>query len=149
MRLLTLIAITITLTSCNRLEKKTITKTKPKLTQPRNSNFIEGPCAVIIRPDGEKIELLKKKSSEDEYATVVDDNEYYLGTSIEFLDSVKLKRIEKSSTGVLTFKSSLGQTFNLPLDSLYWGIILFNGRSKPIEADVTDINTDYHSYMKR
>ena len=51
-----------------------LARAKPKSF--KNSNVLEGRCAVIVRPDNKKIEFMKKHNSEDEYSTVVGDNEY-------------------------------------------------------------------------
>jgi hypothetical protein len=124
-------------------------KPKQSIAEKKHSSVIKGRCAIIIRPDNKKVKLLKKGIAEDDYMTFVMDNEYYMGMASNFLDSVKLKQIVKQSKGILDFQSSSGRYFRVRLDSFGWGIILFNGRTKPISADVTDIEEDYRAYMKK
>jgi hypothetical protein len=147
MSLLTFISMVLMLAFYSVPEQKIVAGAKQKFD--KNSNVLEGRCAVIVRPDNKKIELMKKQNSEDEYSTVVSDSEYYIGSSIAFLNSTKVRQIEKPAHGVLTFKSSTGHYFKVSLAPLYWGIILFNGSTKPIEADVTDIASEYRAYMKK
>lgn len=149
MRLSILVATALLLTPYSGSGQKLLVKTKPKLDRAKSATIIAGRCAIIIRPDNKRIEWLKKRNSADEYNAVVNDNEYYIGTSIGFLNSVKVKQFEKLSNAVLSFKSSSGRYFNMSLASFDWGIILFNGRDKPIVADVTDIGSSYQAYMKK
>jgi hypothetical protein len=147
MRLLSLISILVVLAPFSEPNQKAAGGAKPKFD--KNLTVLEGRCAVIVRPDNKKIALMKKQGTEDDYNTSVNDNEYYMGLSIAFLDSTKVKQIARPAHGVLTFKSSTGHYFKVSLAPFYWGIILFNGRTKPIEADVTDIGAGYRAYMKK
>jgi hypothetical protein len=133
------------LTSHNVPAQKIAARATPKLS--KNTTVIEGRCAVIVRPDDKKIALMKKQGSEEDYAIMVNDYEYYTGTSIGFLNSTKIRQVVKPSHGVVIFKSSTGHYFKVSLAPFDWGIILFNGRTKPIEADITDIDTSYRAYM--
>lgn len=134
---------------CEQEIEKNASKQTLKNRRIENTEVLNFPCAVLIQPNSEKIEKLKKENSEDDYNTIVDDNLYYMSTSIEYLDSVKVKRVERQSEGSVTFKTTKGVVYKFNVDSLYWGILLFNGREKPIESDMTYINQDYESYMKK
>jgi hypothetical protein len=147
MRLLSLISMVVVLASFSGPEQKIAAGTKPKSN--KNSTVLEGRWAVIVRPDTRKIELMKKQGSKEDYAAGVNDNEYYMGTSVAFLDAAKVRQLSKPAHGVLTFRSSTGQYFKVSLAPFDWGIILFNGRAKPIEADITDIESSYRAYMKK
>ncbi|MBO2032657.1 hypothetical protein J4D99_14765 [Siccationidurans ginsengisoli] len=147
MRLLTLGSVVMMLTFHHVSAQKLAAKATPKLSE--RATVLEGRCAVIVRPDNRKIALMKKQGSEEDYNTVVADNQYYMGISLYFLDSVKVRQIEKPAHGVIIFKSSTGHYFTVSLTPFDWGIILFNGRAKPIEADVTDIESSYRAYMKK
>jgi hypothetical protein len=46
------------------------------------------------------------------------------------------------------FKSVSGENFEIKLDTLGWAILLFNGKNKPIQADMTVFESDYKAYMK-
>lgn len=149
MRLVALVATVFILTSYSKPTQKITIKTKPPLGKIKKINALTGRCAILVRPDNRKIALLKSKGSEDDYSAVVSDNEYYMGISSAFLDSVRIKQIARPAHGIVTFKSLSGQYFKMSLSPFYWGIILFNGRTKPIEADMTDIGANYQAYMKR
>jgi len=107
------------------------------------------PCAIVISPTSQKLEKLKKENSEDEFYTIVDDNQYYIALSTQYLDSVKVRILHRNSEGSLIFKTTHGIMFEFQADSVYWGVLLFNGRAKPLKADMTDINQDFESYMSK
>jgi hypothetical protein len=149
MRLVTLVVTVCMLVLYNKPEQKIAANAKPPLSKTKKISVLTGRCAVLVRPDNRKIALLKSEGAADDYAASVNDNEYYMGISSAFLDSVKLKQITRPAHGIVTFKSWSGQYFKVSLSPFYWGIILFNGRTKPVEADVTDIVTSYQAYMKK
>jgi hypothetical protein len=149
MRLLTLVVTVCMLASYSKPAQKIASKTKPPLAKTKKISAITGRCAVLVRPDNQKIALLKRQGTADDYAAAVNDNEYYIGISSAFLDSVKVKQITRPAHGIVLFKSLSGQYFKVSLSPMYWGIILFNGRTKPREADVTAIGADYRAYMKK
>lgn len=109
---------------------------------------IDYPCAVIVIPSDKAIMKLKKTYSEDDYNTIVDDNQNYMDESLTFLDSVKAKQIQRQSSGEILFKTALGKTFEMKLDTLGWAILLFNGTDKPIVSDMTVFADNYRAYMK-
>jgi hypothetical protein len=147
MHLLTFASMVMMLAFYSEPAQKVIAGPKPKFD--KNSRVLEGRCAVIVRPDNKKIELMRKQSSESDYNTVVSDNEYYMGLAVDFLNSTKINQIAKPAHGVLTFRSSTGRYFKVSLAPFNWSIILFNGRAKPIEADITDFEANYRAYMKK
>jgi len=112
------------------------------------SIIISYPCAVIIVPGDKKIDELKKNNSADDYNAIVDDNVNYEYESTTFLDSVKVKQINKRSEGWVVFKTSTGQISKMDLSRYNWAILLFNGKDKPVLADMTDIDAAYKTYMK-
>ena len=91
---------------------------------------------------------MKSKGDSTDFYTAADDNLYYMDNARKYLDSVKIKNISKESHGVLVFKTNSGQLFKMRPDTLYWEVILFNGKSKPIIAGITNIQDDYKVYMK-
>ncbi|RZA03850.1 MAG: hypothetical protein EOP47_01105 [Sphingobacteriaceae bacterium] len=138
--------------SCNQSpslkdEKHKASKTITKVL--KQDNIIDFPCAVLVLPSAKTIALLRRTSSEDEYNTIVDDNQYYRYLCNKYLDSVKIRKIKRETEGSITFKNFAGKTFKVQLDSLYWEVILFNGKSAPINADMTMIENDYNTYMKQ
>jgi len=114
-----------------------------------STKFIKYPCAVIVKPTDKQIDSMKKSVDSDAFYTAVDDNVFYTSTASAFLDSMKVKQINEKSKGVLTFKTKSGKIFKMTLDTMSWQIILFNGVSKPIVADMVNIQSDYKAYMKK
>jgi hypothetical protein len=139
--------------SCNahpsQKEEKISKKSKSTTKSVNQDSLIDFPCAVLVYPSSQTIALLKKTGSDNDFYTAADDNQYYMSQCIDYLDSVKTKKITRESKGVASFKAITGKTYKIQLDSLYWGVLLFNGKSKPIEADITMIQDDYNSYMKK
>lgn len=134
---------------CQSNTKKVVIKTTAHaiVSKTNYDTLITAPCAVLVYPTLKKIDSMKKKDGEDFY-TIADDNQFYMGGSISYLDSVKVKQIVKDSKGILAFRTNTGQIFKTRLDTLYWDIILFNGKDKPIHADMMIIENDYKNYMK-
>jgi len=149
MRPITLLAL-VFLFSCKhdapRLHSYHAKLASLKKQQKREINF---QCAIILSPNLKKIDKLKKSTPESDYNEIVSDNIYYIDQATTYLDSVKVKRINMYSNGVLNFRSVSGQTFKMQLDSINWGVILFNGKDKPVSADITDIGDEYKTYMSK
>ncbi|MHB8205812.1 hypothetical protein [Mucilaginibacter sp.] len=152
------IVLTAFIVSCkhNAKKDKTILKNKPTLlthkidtaVSAKNGPTIDFPCAVVIYPSDKAISKLKKSYSEDDYNTIVDDNQNYMAESLTYLDSVKAKEIQRESMGTVSFKTASGETFEMKLDTLGWAVLLFNGKNKPIQADMTVFEDNYKAYMK-
>ena len=146
---LTFLFLILALTACKnsgtkkRSAKKHVTKTE---IAKGYDSLITTPCAVLIYPTLYQIDTMKKHQGEDFY-TGADDYEYYMSQSGSFLDSVKEKQVIKSAKGILAFKTNTGEIFRLKLDTLYWSILLFNGRSAPVKADITAFGDNYKKYM--
>lgn len=145
----TLLLIVITY-SCN--QSPSLKEGKPKATKAttkalKQDNLIDFPCAVLVYPSNKTIARLKKEGPEDDFYTAADDNLYYMSQCIDYLDSVKTKKLTRETEGVVFFKTAAGKVYKIHLDSLQWGVLLFNGKSKPIEADMTSIENDYKPYM--
>ncbi len=151
------VVLTAFLASCKHSIKKdrAVVQHKPTLlthkvdTEVREKNaVIDFPCAVIVYPSDKAVSKLKKSYSEDDYNTIVDDNQNYMAKSLTYLDSVKAKKIQRESTGMVSFKTVSGETFEIKLDTLGWAVLLFNGQNKPIQADMTAFEDNYKGYMK-
>ncbi len=112
------------------------------------ANVISFPCAVILEPDSLKVKKLKAENPGDNFYTAADDWLYYIATSQHYLDSLKVRTIHRTSKGKLLFRATNGTNYSFNTDSVYWGVVLFNGKTKPVNADVTNIDVDYNRYMK-
>jgi hypothetical protein len=113
-----------------------------------SNKVITSPCAVYINPTIRQIDSMKTKGDSNDFYTIADDNQYYMYLSSQYLDSLKVRQINAESKGTMAFKTQSGQVFKVRLDTLYWGLILFNGKSQPIIADITDVDIDYKKYMQ-
>lgn len=122
--------------------------TKAKKTD--HDTLITTPCALLVYPTLKQIDEMRASSADsNEFYTAADDNQYYMGTSIQFLDSVKTQTVTRDAEGTVTFKTNAGEIFKTPLGKLQWNIVLFNGRDKPKIADIMLIDGDYNNYMKK
>ena len=104
-------------------------------------------CAVIISPTDLKIDSLKKVYKDDFY-TIADDNNFYVASATNYLDSVKTKIIYKKSMGIIKFKGTNGVSEEINLNESLWEILLFNGKTEPIVANLTNFVSDYNRYME-
>ncbi|RKR82344.1 hypothetical protein BDD43_2520 [Mucilaginibacter gracilis] len=154
MKTLKYIPLLLLLMACHQQQVKTTivtdsTKVVTKVSSPVDTNLITQPCAVVIEPSIKLIDKVKKRhQNKEDYNTIVDDNVYYMSQSEHYLDSVKAKKVERDSEGAITFKTLRGQTYVMKLDTIFFGVMLFNGKGKPIMADITDLQADYQKYMK-
>lgn len=115
----------------------------------KTPKLITTPSAVIINPSDRLIKKMKKENAGDSYDTIVDDDVYYMDQCKQYLESVKANKIYRESEGVARFKTIGGKIYTMPLDSYFFGILLFNGKDKPIVASLTDLKEDYEKYMKK
>jgi hypothetical protein len=118
---------------------------------PGNSDtlFITQNAAVYYRPDSAHIEQWKKKIGEEDFYTVVDDWSFYMSTSHEFLDSMKLDIKDVDDKKVLKFIKADQSATIIRLDTLqnYWGVYLFSPAKEPLYADIVSMDTEYHKYF--
>ncbi len=140
--------------ACLQPSKKGTTSGKSKLRNTTtqyniDTNLLAAPGAVVVNPSFRMIDKMKKENKADDYNTVVDDNVWYMSQSEQYLDSVKAKKIPRESEGVIKFRTESGKIYTMKLNTLFFGIILFNGKDKPMIADMTDIGDDYQKYMKK
>ncbi|HEX9509384.1 MAG TPA: hypothetical protein VF939_02800 [Puia sp.] len=112
-----------------------------------STDIITTPCAVLIDPTKEKLRSLKKENGEDNFYTIADDNQFYIGTAISYLDSIHCKMINRQSKGTLKFKTAAGKLVKMTLGKYDWAILLFNGKDDPIEADITTFKEEFQRYM--
>ena len=139
------IIFVLTFASCHQT---TVKKYALKKNVIKDSSIISL-CAVVINPTAHQIDSMKSRPDSADFYTAADDNMYYISDAIHYLDSIKVKQIVREAKGSLTFKTQSGQTFKFRLDTLYWNILLFNGKDRPISADITDIDMSYKRHMKK
>jgi hypothetical protein len=109
---------------------------------------IDSVCAIIYLPDSSNIEKLKREMGEENFFTVVDDNNFYNSQIIEALDSLKIEVVETSETD-MNFRSNNHTIFFLEKRKLSnpWGAIFFNGKDTPKVMSISDaLQFDYRTY---
>lgn len=148
LQFLSYIIIAFLLLACNNTQSdKKKNKQLARHISAKANKYITMRCAVFIRPTIHQIDSMKSRPDSNDFYIGADDYIYYMYTTRKFLDSVKLKQIVRDSQGAILFKSNTGQVFKMDLNDLRWAVILFNGKAKPIIADITDITGDYKTYM--
>lgn len=140
------ITLLLLLAACHRSDKPA-KQVKP-VQQQAKSKFITQPTAIVVIPSNRLITKYQQQYKDD-FTTIVEDDTYYISQSEHYLDSVKINKLEHESEGSVNFKTPAGQVYEMKLDTLFFGIILFNGKDRPISADIVDLQTDYNKYMKR
>lgn len=143
------------LSACQHAEKRVQNQTdsigknnRPNSSLQSDSNFFDKPIAVLVTPSERLMTADQKGLDTASYDTEVDDNVWYQSEAGRYLDSVKTPLVQRQSEGVLRFKTKAGAVYTMRIDTLFFGVILFNGKEKPISADVTDMGSEYSRYMK-
>jgi len=106
-------------------------------------DLIDRECVITVFPD--TLWLNEQQKDEDTWAVVVDDHTYY--------ESIALDTLSKQGIPILNSDYNRDKKyllFELDGDSTYvidrrkmkdaWGLILFNGKSKPVWWMSTDVN---------
>ncbi|GAA3998790.1 hypothetical protein GCM10022408_07120 [Hymenobacter fastidiosus] len=111
---------------------------------------VSGACAVLYAPDAAKISHLKQQYGEANFNTSAGDNHAYVARSRAYLQGKGIRIIETTATQ-LRFTTTGGAHTVLDLSSpaYSWGLLLFNGRTAPQEANLADPATDVQTVMKK
>ena len=120
--------------------------------------IIEQESALLIIPTNKQIEYLKNKIGNDDFYIAADDNNYYISNLILLLDSFDIN-VEIAKKRKITFKGLIEDYgMNLDptqqnIDTIYWGLVLFNSIGNPIFVDIVDPDIeklkDYMSKEKK
>jgi hypothetical protein len=113
-------------------------RTRPAATLPT----ISVPCAVLYWPNEQRIEELKKQVQEpdsSDFYTPADDMMFYTAQTREYLQKRKIKIVETDAPR-LRFRLADGSTHVIDLHKkdFAWGLLLFDGRHMPKDADLVD-----------
>ena len=151
MRILRCMSLLFILSACQHSigQSEHVKQIAPVL-QYADSILLTKPGVVMVRPSGRMINKMKKElPGEDDYDTVLDDDVFYMSESEHFLDSLKIYKIQRESEGVMNFRAQNGKMYTLKLDSMFFDVILFNGKDEPIHGDITDLPDDFKTYMNK
>ena len=111
---------------------------------------VSGPCAVLYAPSTAKTAVLRQRYGESNFSTSTDDNLTYSTKAKAFLQAKGIRVIETTAPQ-LRFTTSAGTTTTLDLSSpaYSWGLLLFNGRTAPQEANFADPAVDVQTVLKK
>ena len=98
---------------------------------------------MLYRPDVGKIDRLKRRGKEEDFYTIADDQMFYLAQTRTYLEKRRIKIVETSSP-TFRFVSRTGPAFLIDrrADRYAWGLLLFDGRHAPREADLVAPDED-------
>jgi hypothetical protein len=138
------------LSACNHPANK-VTHAEPVVVTPQNDDtlLLTKPGAVSVRPNALQINTQKKKYPEGDFGVILDAHMLYMYECEHYLDSVQTYRVDREASGQMKFKTAGGKLYTLKLDTLFYDIILFNGKDKPVYADMMNMPKSYSDYMKK
>ncbi|SHI54790.1 hypothetical protein SAMN02745146_0994 [Hymenobacter daecheongensis DSM 21074] len=110
---------------------------------------ISGPCAVLYAPNAAKIDHLKQRYGEANFYTSADDNQTYMAKSRAYLQAKGIRVIETTATQLRFAAAGTTTTLDLSSPAYSWGLLLFNGREAPQEANLADPANDVQAIMKK
>jgi hypothetical protein len=108
----------------------------------------KGPCAIFVAPTTAQLDSLKIKMNEPIFFKLTDESIGAMSKARAFLEIKKINIANVEAIGVLKFKTDAGKIIELKIAHLNWAVIMFNGKSKPIIANMAAIENDYLNYMK-
>ena len=154
----------VLLGSCNSKTEKTSRKMHPTVRSKSNSNattikneslnndtlIVNNKSAVIYQPDSLTIEQLKTKMGEEDFYTVADDNNFYLSTSIEHLEKLKIPVLNLQGKKFIQFTALDKKPVIMRVDTItgLGNIYLFEPGKQPYKADITSMDTEAKAYYK-
>ncbi|HLP86781.1 MAG TPA: hypothetical protein VK153_02800 [Candidatus Paceibacterota bacterium] len=119
-----------------------------------NTNDIftaEGKVAVFFSPSDTEIEEMKKNDEEGFYVGA-DDTMYYQSVAGEFLEKNNIKTVytNKRYINLKRDNAEFGDEIMLDKKSLNqgWGLLLFDGKTYPVLADMVNVGPDFNKYFK-
>jgi hypothetical protein len=138
------------LSACHQTANKTEdTKPADTMAQYPDSLLLDKPGAVIVRPNMRQINARKNKYGSEVFGTVLNAGMLYMYESQHYLDSIQTYKIERETEGIMKFKTNKGEMYTMKLDTLFYDIILFNGKDRPVYADMGNMPDSYAGYMKK
>jgi hypothetical protein len=113
-----------------------------------NDSIPQGPCAVFVAPTTAQIDSLKLKMKEKDFFAMADNNMMYMAGARQFVQTKNIPTYDVEAKGSMKFKKKNGSIVEQKLSGMTWGVILFNGKSDPIIANMVGLENDYTRYMK-
>ncbi len=106
----------------------------------KNEMVFKDTCVVLYQPDSLAIEKLEKEMDTASFADYLEDNQFYYGETIQYLESKNIK-FTNTSAKQLTFHKNNDTDFIINIDTLEdrWGMFLFDGINNPKMCAMTDM----------
>ena len=101
------------------------------------------PCAVFVAPTSGQIDSLKTKLGDDKFFDFASEKMKAISNARIFLESKNVVIVNADAVGFMEFKKNDEVISKQKLNGMLWGIILFDGKSDPVVADMTNIEKDY------
>ncbi|RPJ66200.1 MAG: hypothetical protein EHM20_17575 [Alphaproteobacteria bacterium] len=118
---------------------------KQKFHDTNNIKPIKDICAISVIPDTSWINSKQRSMPEDEWNTIVSDNQFYEQIAIDTLEKLDIPTLfAPREKRYIKFLKSNGKECFLDLGKMYnaWGLILFNGNDDPVLWSSTDIDNE-------
>jgi hypothetical protein len=112
--------------------------------------LITDDCVVLIYPSEAQIKKLMEENSEEDYATIADDFNFYHSLAIEKIDSLHVKAISTSRPYLKFAGKETSWTLDIRKEGMpEWNIIFFKKEAEPKIFNAIDITTqDITSFFK-
>src|ERR1700743_2765160 len=99
-----------------KVAAKVAAKTK---ASPVDTNLIVSPCSVMIDPTDAQLKKLKKQDGAENFYAMADDNQFYMGSAIGYLDSIHCHMVNKKAKGAASFQTRSGRVVKVNLGQYY------------------------------
>jgi hypothetical protein len=126
--------------------------TKKKIEDAKSYILIDKVCAVSVIPDTTWINKQQKLMPEDDWNTIVSDNQYYQQIATDTLEKIGIPTIfAPRDKRYIKFLKNNGNECNIDLYKLIdaWGLILFNGIDNPVLWSSTEIDKEIKEIYKK
>ena len=93
---------------------------------------------LIVKPTQKQLDSLQSIMGEDEYFTFIDNSTFYFNQAKEYCETIHSSIIEINSGEKVVFIAKNGQQFPFTTKDMFWDMIVFNGKTKPEQIDITN-----------
>ena len=145
-----ILIISYFISSCNYNKGDTVTEKEPKKevtkhTIEKKSKTIKKKVievyaydVLIVKPTQKQLDSLQGLMDEDEYFTFIDNSTFYFNQAKEYCETIHSSIIEINSGEKVVFIAKNGQQFPFTTKDMFWDMIVFNGKTKPEQIDITN-----------
>lgn len=91
-----------------------------------------------------------KRAGEEGFYAVANDAMYYSAQTQEYLEKRRIK-VRDTSAPQLRFRTATGTLYRVDLrsDVFAWGLLLFDGKHKPVQADLVEPEAGVKAVFKK